>query len=132
MATKKAARGTSTKAKSSKTATESSGKKGATAQGNCSGWKAWLDLMPPSPGTLHVTGKCRFPSHGYKVTLKKAVPQGINPAILLLQKVVRPPTGPVIQIPETVEVKYQLKTKTKYTHVTILPEVKTIRVQIVV
>lgn len=97
----------------------------------CGSWKAWLDMMPPGTPTLHVTGKCVFPKHGYKVTLKKAVPQGINPAILLLRKVVTPPSGPVIQTPQTVAVKYSLKTKTKYTHVTILPDGVTVKVKIV-
>ena len=63
--------------------------------------------------------------------LTKAVPQGINPKILLLRKTVTPPTGPVIQTPQTVKVSFTLKTKFKYTHVTILPEVTTIKVQIV-
>ena len=114
---------------SSKTRGSKAGAKKAASQGKCSGWKAWHDRMPPGPATLHVVGKCRFPKHGFKVRLKKAVPQGINPAILLLQKVVRAPSGPVIQTPEIVEVHYRLKTNTKYTHVTILPEGKTIRVK---
>ena len=105
--------------------------KAKAVSGKCGGWKAWLDMMPPGPPTLHVVGKCVFPTHGYKVTLKKAVPQGINAAILLLQKVVKPPTGPVIQTPETVNVSFTLKTKTKYTHVTILPDGTTVKVQIV-
>jgi len=105
--------------------------KAKAVSGKCGGWKAWLDMMPPGPPTLHVVGKCVFPTHGYKVTLKKAVPQGINPAILLLQKVVKPPTGPVIQTPETVNVSFKLKTKTKYTHVSILPDGTTVKVQIV-
>ena len=105
--------------------------KGKATAGKCGNWKAWLDTMPPGTPTLHVTGKCVFPTHGYKVTLKKAIPQGINPKILLLQKIVTPPGGPVIQTPETVQVKYSLKTKTKYTNVTILPDGVTVKVQIV-
>lgn len=103
-----------------------------TATGKCSGWKAVLNMMPPGPWVLRVTGKCRFPRRGYKVTLKEAVPQGINPAILLLKKTVKPPTGPVIQIPQVVNVTFTKKTKTKYTNVTILPDGGTIKVQIVV
>jgi hypothetical protein len=99
--------------------------------GKCGRWKAWLDRMPPGTPTLHVTGKCVFPKHGYKVKLTRAVPQGINPAILLLRKVMTPPTGPVIQTPQTVDVSYTLKTKFLYTHVTILPEVTTVKVKIV-
>ena len=119
-----------TKKKATKKAAGKSSK-AKLASGKCGGWKAWLDLMPLGTPTLHVTGKCVFPKHGYKVTLKKAVPQGINPAILLLQKVVTPPTGVVIPTPQTVNVSFKLKTKTKYTHVTILPDGTTVKVQIV-
>lgn len=116
--------------KAAKTATKKAAKKAA-PQGKCYGWKAWLDTMPPGPWTLHVTGRCTFPKHGYKVTLKKAIPQGFNPAILLLQKTVKPPTGPVIQTPEVVAVHFKMKTKTKYMAVMILPDRVTIKVQIV-
>lgn len=105
--------------------------KAAPLIGKCGGWKAWIDMMPPGPPTLHVTGKCVFPKHGYKVKLTKAVPQGINPKILLLRKVVTPPVGPVIQTPQTVAVSFTLKTNSKYTHVTILPDGTTVKVQIV-
>lgn len=101
------------------------------AAGKCGGWKAWLDTMPPGTPTLHVTGKCIFPKHGYKVTLKEAVPQGINPAILLLRKVVTPPSGKVIQTPQTVNVHFKKKTTRKYKQVTILPDGVTVNVKIV-
>jgi hypothetical protein len=115
-----------------KKTTRSGSKAGAANQGKCTGWEAWEDQMPPGPSTLHVTGKCRFPTHGYKVKLKKAVPQGINPSILLLNKVVTAPSGPVIQVPEVVEVNYKQRVKKgQYKKVTILPEGKTIRVKIV-
>ena len=123
MPTKKAKK--ATKSKTSKA-------KVAPSQGKCSGWKAVLNIFPPGPGILRVTGKCLFPTHGYKVTLKVAVPQGINPAILLLKKVVKPPTGPVILTPQVVNVVFTLKTKTKYKNVTILPGGPTIPVKIIV
>jgi hypothetical protein len=103
--------------------------KAAISAGKCTGWKAWQDFMPPGPSTLHVTGTCRFPTHGYKVTLKEAVPQGINPSILLLRKIVTPPTGPVILTPQDVPVHFRKKTNTRYTAVTILPDGTTIKVQ---
>ena len=88
--------------------------------------------MPPGPPTLHVKGQCKFPTHGFKVTLKKAVPQGINPAILLLNKVVTPPSGPVIQTPQVVQVSYKQRVKAgQYKQVTILPDGKTLKVKIV-
>ena len=116
--------------KKAKKTTKSKASKAKVAPGKCSGWKAVLNLFPPG-GTLRVTGKCLFPKHGYKVTLKEAVPQGINPAILLLQKIVKPPTGFVIQIPQVVNVVFTKKTKTKYSKVMILPGGPTINVQII-
>lgn len=117
------------KAATKKAAAKKSTKQAAVSAGKCGGWKAWHDHMPPGPATLHVTGRCVFPKHGYKVTLKEAVPQGINPAILLLQKIVKPPTGIVIQTPEVVQVRFSKKTNFKYTHVTILPDGVTVKVQ---
>ena len=94
--------------------------------GKCSGWKAVFNQS-----ILRVTGKCIFPKHGFKVTLKEAVPQGINPAILLLKKTVKPPTGIVIQTPQVVNVTFTKKTTFKYQKVTILPDGVTINVQVV-
>jgi hypothetical protein len=139
MATKKAAsKGSKKSAKKSSTTkkratakkavTKSSAKKAST--GKCTGWLAVQDNMPPGPPTLTVTGRCTFPTSGYKVTLKEAVPQGINPKILLLRKTVRKPTGIVLPVVTTVKVRYVKKKATfKYTHVTILPEVTTIKVK---
>ena len=125
MPARKAAKATKSKATKKKAAPKK-------VTGRCSGWKAVLNLMPGSTPTLRVTGKCVFRKHGYKVTLKEAVPQGINPAILLLQKIVKAPTGLVIPTPEVVNVSFTKKTKTKYKKVTILPDGVTINVQIVV
>jgi hypothetical protein len=118
---------TSSKAKPSEAKTS----KAKVTTGKCSGWKAVLNF-PFTAGTLRVTGKCIFPKHGFKVTLKEAVPQGINPAILLLKKTVKAPTGIVIPTPQVVNVTFTKKTKTKYSKVTILPDGVTINVQIVV
>ena len=139
MATKKAAsKGSKKSAKKSsatkkratakKAVTKSTAKKAST--GKCTGWQAVQDNMPPGPPTLTVTGRCTFPTSGYKVTLKEAVPQGINPAILLLRKTVRKPTGIVLPVVTTIKVRFVKKKATrKYTHVTILPEVTTIKVK---
>jgi hypothetical protein len=135
MATKKAAskgakkKGASKKRPAAKKATRKiSAKKGVV--GKCTGWRAVQNNMPPGPATLTVTGRCTFPTSGYKVTLKEAVPQGINPAILLLRKTVRRPTGIVLQVITTIPVRFvKKKATTRYTHVTILPEGKTVKVQ---
>ncbi|HWP55466.1 MAG TPA: hypothetical protein VN476_15165 [Pyrinomonadaceae bacterium] len=124
---------TSGKAKAGKAkTTKAKTAKAKVAPGKCSGWKAILNMMPPGPSILRVTGKCIFPKHGFKVTLKEAVPQGINPAILLLKKTVKPPTGIVIPTPQVVNVTFTKKTTFKYQKVTILPDGVTINVQIVV
>jgi hypothetical protein len=134
MATKKAATKKSTKKSggAKKAATKAVKKGGAkkASPGKCGGWRAVQNNMPPGPSSLYVTGHCTFPTHGYKVTLKEAVPQGINPVILLLNKIVRPPTGPVIQTPETIEVRFdKKKAAIKYQQVTILPDGTNIKVQ---
>jgi hypothetical protein len=98
--------------------------------GRCTGWEAVQDSMPPRPPRLRVTGMCTFPTPGYKVTLKESVPQGINPRILLLTKTVTPPTGFQLQVLQTIPVHFEKKNATtKYTHVTIMPEGKTIKVE---
>jgi hypothetical protein len=60
------------------------------------------------------------------------VPQGINPTILRLQKVVKSPTGPIVKTPETVKVDYTMRShkKLKYEQVTILPGGPTIPVRL--
>lgn len=137
-ATKKAAKSGGAKVGSAKgrgskaTSKKAAAKKGVVKKavlGTCKGWKAWHDRMPGGTPTLHVIGVCRFPTHGYKVKLVKAVPQGINPAIRLLRKVVTPPSGPVILVPQLIKVHYREKTSAKLTHVTILPDGVTIKVQ---
>ncbi len=100
----------------------------------CGNWKAWHDRMP-GPGktpTLHVTGECSFPTAGYSVELRRHSPQGVNPAYLLLDKVVRAPSGPVAQVVTVVQVAYSEATDFKYEFVTILPEETSIPVQQVV
>ena len=84
---------------------------------NCSDWTAIHDFMPPGPARLTVKGKCTFPTPGYTVTLKKKVPQGINPAILLLDKIVTPPSGPRPDVVTTIDVKYEEVTNYRYTDV---------------
>jgi hypothetical protein len=94
----------------------------------CGNWQAWHDFMPIKPPTLYVTGECTVPP-GTKVTLRMAVPQGINPKILLLRKIVTPPPRPRKGPPVKVEVRYVKKTSFEYTHVTILPDGKTVKVK---
>jgi len=121
-----------TKKKAAKKATKKPAAKAITKAviGKCGAWTAVLTWQYTA-GVLTVTGKCVFPTHGYKVKLIEASPQGINPLILLLKKVVTPPTGPVIQTPQTVKASFTKKTKTKYKAVTILPDGTTVKVKLV-
>jgi hypothetical protein len=48
------------------------------------GWYAWNDLMPPKPDYVHVTGEVLAPNPGIDAELTYREPQGINPAILVL------------------------------------------------
>jgi hypothetical protein len=96
--------------------------------GRCT-WQAQLDRQSPGPATLRVRGECEFPTAGFRVTLRRHEPQGINPRVLLLDKVVRPPTGPVAQVVTRVEVRYEEVTTAGFDFVTILPDGDTIRVE---
>jgi hypothetical protein len=125
VATKKA----STKKASAKKGSPKSVGSKKPARKFCSGWKAWQNSMPPGPSTINVVGSCTFPTHGYKAKLTKAVPQGKNPAYLMLRLTITKPTGPVIQTPEKVEVRYRAKATTRYTHATILPDLVTVKVE---
>jgi hypothetical protein len=135
MATKKAgSKGTKKSSASKKgTGAKKATKKAVakkTIAGKCVGWQAVQDNMPPLPSRLYVTGRCTFPTHGYKVTLKEAVPQGIVASTLILVKTVTPPKGPVIQTPQTIDVRYDKKKATiRYNLVTILPDGINIKVQ---
>lgn len=47
-------------------------------------WDTWLDMMPPGPPTLHLSGTARCPQSGYNIKVVRRAPQGINPRDLLL------------------------------------------------
>jgi hypothetical protein len=98
-------------------------------EGKCTDWKAIHDFMPPKKGTLRVTGSCEFRTGGYTVELKPHAPQGFNPKIYLLDKVVTPPTGSATQQVTKVEVNYSEETEVHYTQVQILPDGDLIDVQ---
>jgi hypothetical protein len=50
----------------------------------CKDWQAWLDKMPPKPYELHVVGDIMVSNPGVRATLTMCSPQGLNPAILIL------------------------------------------------
>ena len=125
---KKARKKSPTKA-SKKAARKATAKKKLATAGKCGRWKAIHDFMPPGPAVLRVSGFCTFPTPDFKVTLKRHVPQGINPAILLLDKTVTRPHGIEPQHVTTVEAKFEFKTRVHYTAVQILPDGVQIKVQ---
>jgi hypothetical protein len=94
----------------------------------CRDWKAWLDRMPGTQASMHVTGRCEFPSGGYRVRLERHEPQGINPRDLLLDLLIAEPTGPVTQVVTEEEVRYDQQTDLDYDSVTILPDGPTVKV----
>jgi hypothetical protein len=102
---------------------------GGKSEGKCTDWYASHDHMPGSPKTLYVTGKCTFPTEGYSVELKPANPQGINPKIYLLNKIVHKPKDPAADVITTVDVRYEEDTDTEYEQVQILPDGVTIDVE---
>jgi len=112
-----------------KTAKKAVAKRAVGKVGTCGKWTAIHDFMPPGPARLRVQGVCTFPTPGYKVTLKRHVPQGINPAILILDKTVKRPTGIEPQIVTKVDVKFEARTNTHYTGVHILPDGVQIKVK---
>lgn len=103
-------------------------------QGSCGAgteceWSAIHDFMPPRPARLRVNGTCLMPTPGYKLSLSPAIPQGINPNILLLELTVEAPGGNVPQVRTPAPVAYEEVTDRPYTQVTIVPDGPTIDVQ---
>ena len=103
------------------------GAEGAPPQ--CREWEAVHDLEPPGPGRLRVTGRCTVPSPGHRVELWRKEPQGINPADLLLERIVHEPQEPVAQVLTEVDVEYGEQTDARVDTVTILDDGITIPVQ---
>ena len=95
----------------------------------CTDWRAIHNFMPPRPARLRVTGECTFQTPGFKVTLQKKQPQGINPNILLLEKVVQAPTTTEPQVVTTVSAHYVESTDQHYIEVSILPDNTSIPVE---
>lgn len=93
-------------------------------------WSAILDMMPPNPGRLTVSGSCTCPTGGYKAVLKKADPQGINPSILILELETVAPTGTVNQMVTTYDVSYVEAGSPEYAQVEIRPCGVTVSVEI--
>jgi hypothetical protein len=97
----------------------------------CGDWSAWHDFMPGRPPTLYVVGLCTFPTPGYTVFLRKAFPPGLNPAILILDRVVIRPTSPQPERVDLVDVRFAERTSAEYDQVYIRPDQVLLGVQVV-
>jgi hypothetical protein len=69
-------------------------------------FRAQLDMMPPRPPRLHVTGTVEAPTLGWSVRLEKARPPGINPTIIILEIRATEPSGPSGDQIEPHELRY--------------------------
>ena len=131
----KKAKKTKTKAKSAKKVAKKAVKKSAGSGLKIKKVIAIENRQPPGPASFYVVATVEVPSKGYTATLKKAVPQGINPAILLLNVVTKKKPGNWPAVVTDVDARYDIRPyKGKFTHVTVLygNEIKTVKVQLVV
>jgi hypothetical protein len=88
------------------------------------GWSAILNLEPgpDAKPTLWVRGPVELPTPRHRAQLERAVPQGINPKILLLHTVIIPPEGISTPQMSRTDVEYIERTGYRYESVTILPQ----------
>jgi len=84
-------------------------------------WTAVLDQMPPGPNKLTVEGQCTCPTVGYATTLSKAIPQGIDPLILVLDLATKAPSGTVNQLVTDYTATYVESPSPSYRAVEIRP-----------
>lgn len=85
------------------------------------GWSAVHNMMPGSSHRLVVSGILEAPSTGWSVGLKKKVPQGINPEILLLEvDATEPSVGGALMMKLSVD--YEELTEQRYRQVDVLPD----------
>ncbi len=90
-------------------------------------WEAWINIMPiqPTPdGTLHVIGEVDTHSADFAF-LEKAIPQGKNDKILLLNLKVETGIAPATN-PQRVHYTEALQKKDQYTNIEILHKGKSI------
>ena len=83
-------------------------------------WYAWNDLMPPQPDFFHITGEVYVSNPGVEPMLTPSVPQGINPAILMLDLYLCQKPGIWPQVFIWRSVRFDKKIVDKYTHAHIM------------
>lgn len=83
-------------------------------------FSAYIDKQPPGPHKLIVKGTITVPTGGWSASLTPAVPQGINPAIIILDLKLSRPSGDVTQAFKDIEARYtESPPKHPYTDATI-------------
>jgi hypothetical protein len=82
-------------------------------------WYAQIDSMPPSPAKFRVTGEVQVGNPGIEAQLSVSQPQGINPAILLMDLNLTQKPGPWPQEMTWVPAKYEKAGSANYTDVEI-------------
>ncbi len=83
-------------------------------------FKAWIDRMPGHQPKLIVTGQAEVPTSGWTGSLVRAVPQGINPNILILDARLQKPSGIVSQVISQVDLRFEESPPAnQYTQVTV-------------
>lgn len=100
-----------------------------TRDGRCGEWSATLTTFGIAAPLLSVKGTCTFNTAGFEVALRRHRPQPGDPALLLLDRIVTPPSGPVAEVITEVEASYVERTAS-VERVTILPEGITVAVEI--
>lgn len=88
----------------------------------CHGWAARQLRRHPDSRPIWVRGQCEVPAAGYSIELKRHEPQGTNPEVLLLERVVHEPTGRSAQVITVVDAEYFEEVTDNYESVTILPD----------
>jgi hypothetical protein len=88
---------------------------------NTKNWKAWQDLQPPGPPTLHATGEVET-TNSNQPHLSEANPQGTNPKILLLNLTITT-AGTGLTVVEFKQVAFTKRiSKDQYTSVEIFSD----------
>ncbi|QDU35747.1 hypothetical protein Mal4_00290 [Maioricimonas rarisocia] len=75
-------------------------------------WYAWNNLMPPKPDDFHIIGDIEVPNPGVEPVLAQKVPQGVNPAILLLDLFLVQQPGNWPQVVVTKQVRFDRRNAT--------------------
>lgn len=85
-----------------------------------SDWNAWVDMRPPKPNTLYVTGKVTLSSSNYELDLVQVPVTGKDKRSLLLLRLAVFGEGATEDVTER-EVRFTIKDYSpKYNHVQIM------------